>query len=63
MCPLYDYRCEQCGRFEHWHGINEKLEECPHCKDGSKVKKELSSVGFFFKGDNNAVPQPPKKNK
>lgn len=34
--PTYLYKCEDHGEFEIEHSINEKLEECPKCKDEKK---------------------------
>jgi predicted nucleic acid-binding Zn ribbon protein len=49
--PIYDYEhvdapgpgCEAC--FEHVHGMNERLEQCPRC--GGAVRKVVSR---FAKG-------------
>lgn len=48
--PTYEYKCEQCGKFEHWQNITEDaLAECPTC--GSPVKRLISrNVNIIFKG-------------
>lgn len=48
--PVYDYKCEQCGRFEYTQRISEDpLKECPTC--GSKVERLISrNVAIIFKG-------------
>jgi len=48
--PTYEYKCEQCGTFEHWQNITEDaLAECPTC--GSPVKRLISrNVNIIFKG-------------
>ena len=39
--PTYLYKCEDHGEFETEHSINEKLEECPKCKDEKKEPQKL----------------------
>ncbi|MCL4514888.1 MAG: zinc ribbon domain-containing protein [Firmicutes bacterium] len=48
--PTYEYRCEKCGRFEHFQRISEQpLQKCPHC--GGKVKRLISqNNNVIFKG-------------
>ncbi|MGI6487316.1 MAG: transcriptional regulator [Syntrophomonadaceae bacterium] len=48
--PIYDYRCENCGRFEKKQRITESpLTECPNC--GGQVERLISrNVGIIFKG-------------
>lgn len=48
--PIYDYRCEKCGRFEAKQKITETpLVACPEC--GSPVERLISkNVGIVFKG-------------
>lgn len=48
--PTYEYKCEQCGKFDHWQNITEDaLTECPTC--GSPVKRLISrNVNIIFKG-------------
>ena len=52
--PIYEYECENCGRFEHIHLSGEKaLKLCPTCKEkGKKIKvsKLTSAAGLRFKG-------------
>lgn len=48
--PIYDYRCEKCGRFEAKQKItDDPLAACPEC--GSPVHRLISkNVGVVFKG-------------
>ncbi|MGI6082268.1 MAG: FmdB family zinc ribbon protein [Limnochordia bacterium] len=48
--PHYDYRCEQCGKFEVYQSIKaDPLSECPTC--GGPVRRLISgSVNLLFKG-------------
>ncbi|MGR6835136.1 FmdB family zinc ribbon protein [Syntrophomonas erecta] len=48
--PIYDYKCEKCGRFEKMQKITESaLTECPTC--GGQVQRLISkNVGIMFKG-------------
>ncbi|AZR72141.1 FmdB family transcriptional regulator [Anoxybacter fermentans] len=47
--PTYEYKCENCGRFERFEKITaEPLTECPTCK--GKVHRVISAVGVIFKG-------------
>lgn len=42
--PLYDYRCESCGKpFEARHGFNDPIPACPHCGN-TTVKRLITSV-------------------
>lgn len=48
--PIYDYKCENCGKFEKMQRITDPvLAECPTC--GGKVQRVISkNVGIVFKG-------------
>lgn len=48
--PIYDYKCEKCGRFEKTQRITEPaLTQCPTC--GGPVQRLISkNVGIVFKG-------------
>lgn len=48
--PIYDYKCEKCGRFEKEQRIIEPaLEQCPVC--GGPVFRLISkNVGVILKG-------------
>jgi putative FmdB family regulatory protein len=48
--PIYEYKCEKCGKFEKLQKISEEpLTVCPSC--GSKVERIISkNVGVVFKG-------------
>ncbi len=48
--PVYDYRCEECGKFEYTQRITEDaLTVCPHC--GNKVQRLISkNVAVVLKG-------------
>jgi len=48
--PIYEYKCENCGKFEKMQKITEaSLTECPTC--GGKVQRMISkNVGIVFKG-------------
>jgi len=48
--PVYDYRCQNCGKFEIMQKITAPpLEECPTC--GGKVERLISrNIGIVFKG-------------
>lgn len=48
--PTYDYKCENCGRFEEVQKISEDpLTVCPKC--GGKVERLISkNVGIVYKG-------------
>jgi len=48
--PIYDYKCEKCGRFEKTQKITEEaLQECPQC--GGSVERLISkNVGVVLKG-------------
>lgn len=47
--PTYEYRCENCGKFETEQGMKEEpLKICPKC--GAAVKRLISSSGIVFRG-------------
>ena len=47
--PLYEYECDQCGRFELIRKFSDApLSKCPTC--GGPVQKLLSSPAIQFKG-------------
>jgi putative FmdB family regulatory protein len=47
--PLYEYRCEKCGRFETLQKFSEgPLVACPAC--GEPVERLISAPAFQFKG-------------
>jgi len=48
--PIYEYKCDNCGKFEFLQGVGEgALAHCPKC--GSPVKKLISSrMGIVFHG-------------
>jgi len=48
--PIYDYKCEKCGRFEKVQRITEEpLQVCPEC--GGPVERLISkNVGIVLKG-------------
>jgi putative FmdB family regulatory protein len=47
--PIYEYRCENCGKFEHIQKINdEPFNICPKC--GGAVRRLISKAGIVFKG-------------
>ncbi len=48
--PTYDYRCEQCGKFQVTQGIKEKpLTKCPTC--GKPIKRLIGqNVNIILKG-------------
>ena len=48
--PTYDYRCENCGKFEKVQKISEDaLTICPQC--GGEVERLISkNVGIVLKG-------------
>ncbi|OPZ63790.1 MAG: Zinc ribbon domain protein [Firmicutes bacterium ADurb.Bin506] len=48
--PIYEYKCEKCGKFEFLHRAGEEvLIRCPKC--GSPVKKLISTrMGIVFHG-------------
>jgi putative FmdB family regulatory protein len=48
--PIYEYRCERCGRVtEALQRVSDPpLESCAHC--GGPVKKLVSAPAFQFKG-------------
>jgi putative FmdB family regulatory protein len=47
--PIYEYRCEKCGEFEHTQRITDPaLQRCPKCK--RKVRRLISNTSFQLKG-------------
>lgn len=52
--PIYEYVCEECGRFEVIQKFSDKpLKECPNCKEKGKkssVSKTVSASAFHLKG-------------
>ena len=47
--PIYEYRCEKCGDFEHTQRITDApLQRCPTCK--RKVRRLISNTSFQLKG-------------
>lgn len=47
--PLYEYQCEECGRFELIQKFSDSpLTACPKC--GREVQKLLSAPAIQFKG-------------
>ncbi len=48
--PIYDYKCDNCGRFEKVQRITEEaLQDCPKC--GGHVQRLISkNVGIVLKG-------------
>ena len=48
--PIYEYRCENCGKFDKLQKISEdNLKVCPTC--GGSVERIISkNVGIVFKG-------------
>jgi putative FmdB family regulatory protein len=47
--PLYEYKCEKCGRFERIVKFSDPpLAACPTC--GGEVQKLFSSPAIQFKG-------------
>ncbi len=47
--PIYEYRCENCGKFEHVQKINDQpFKVCPKC--GGLVVRLISKAGVIFKG-------------
>lgn len=47
--PLYEYRCETCGRFEVLQRLSDgTLSVCPTC--GEAVERLISAPAFQFKG-------------
>ena len=47
--PIYEYRCEKCGEFEHSQRITDPaLQRCPTCK--RKVRRLISNTSFQLKG-------------
>lgn len=50
MMPTYDYRCDNCGKFQLYQSIKEKpLRTCPTC--GKPVKRLIGkNVNIILKG-------------
>lgn len=53
--PTYTYLCSKHQEFEFEHSINDKLEECPKCREeglgSQKVTRLISSgTGFILSG-------------
>lgn len=48
--PIYDYRCDKCGKeFEIEQKISESpLKKCPDC--GGKLTRLISNTSFVLKG-------------
>ncbi len=48
--PTYDYKCRDCGCFEHFQKItDDALKTCPKC--GEKVERLISkNIGVIYKG-------------
>jgi len=48
--PIYEYRCEQCGReFEEWQRFSDApVEKCDEC--GGKAHRLISQSSFHLKG-------------
>ena len=47
--PLYEYRCEKCGRFESLQKVSDAPHKtCPTC--GASVERLISAPAFQFKG-------------
>ncbi|OUM98991.1 MAG: FmdB family transcriptional regulator [Firmicutes bacterium ZCTH02-B6] len=48
--PTYEYRCEQCGKFDYFQAITDApLSTCPTC--GQPVRRLISrNVNIIFKG-------------
>lgn len=50
--PSYEYSCPVHGVFEEFHSINQKIEECPKCKEEGlepqKVERLISSGSSFI---------------
>jgi len=48
--PTYEYRCEQCGKFDYYQAITDApLSACPTC--GQPVRRLISrNVNIIFKG-------------
>lgn len=48
--PTYDYKCDNCGEFEHSQKITESpLKQCPKCQ-GHHIRRLISASGIVFKG-------------
>jgi putative FmdB family regulatory protein len=48
--PIYEYRCEKCGReFEEWQKITDPaIDKCSAC--GGKASRLISHSSFVLKG-------------
>ena len=43
--PTYNYICDNCANLtEVTHGMDEKLEQCPHCETEKQMRKMPSTV-------------------
>ncbi len=42
--PTYLYKCETHGEFEVSHSINDKLTECPKCKEEGKEAQPVERL-------------------
>jgi putative FmdB family regulatory protein len=60
--PLYDYKCQQCGKVtEIRHGFDEShADPCPAC--GGALKRVFSAAPIVFKGSGYYVTDSRKKN-
>lgn len=48
--PIYEYKCENCGKFDKMQKFSDDpLTNCPKC-DGAVEKLISKSVGVVFKG-------------
>jgi putative FmdB family regulatory protein len=44
--PIYDYECENCGRFEKMQRISEEpLKECPNCHGVGFLEVQVAPTG------------------
>jgi putative FmdB family regulatory protein len=43
--PIYRYKCEAHGEFDHHHQMGKPLHECPTCPSGTKVEKVFQTFG------------------
>jgi putative FmdB family regulatory protein len=48
--PIYEYRCEKCGKeFEEWQKFSDPVtDKCPDC--GGKSSRLISQSTFVLKG-------------
>ena len=47
--PIYEYKCEKCGREFEQLVLGSDKPECPTCGD-AKVCRQMSCCGFVSKG-------------